>query len=875
LVITGESTSITQVEYRQITWRITDTQNQVSDRTYNITITPVTNPPSWAGQQQFLGYAASNGTFTYTVVATSDNGSQISYLIPEFTPPSGISIDGATGVITYNAPTVTFDITTAFTVRAISGTLYSDLPVTITVLTVPHAPAWITPSGLIAEGLENAFIEVEIDAFESSGDAITYSVVSSTPSFPFSILSNPALSNRAVIYGTLPVLYTTTVYQFAIMASSIDGSATRTFDIIGNPNAFGALIYWTNDSSDLGAVLDGRYQTLDVSAVSQRSTVVYSIVGGILPTTMTLDRTQGFISGFMEFQTRDRDYYFDIRAVDSTQTIERTFKLRVISGVKSQYMGITIPLEGPLKESYYNYVGNVLSPTWVVNSNSTPQEILYKPYVQLINGLNYSIDNPSTAMNFANLHLYTSEIMIGAVTNVNVSPSTTLFYSTILDNAQGANSSLLQVANAIATTTETLSVTTGTVTFYTDTRTTSAASVVYGTKLKIIDVNDPTIWMQGSVTFVSSYVITIDSTLTSGAGTRSNWVIYFAPVYPPSLENIRNDLINGLGWVTDGQGSGAELQAIVNIVTTGISVVNVINPGSGFLYRPELVTTGGADVAVITSNLTVVGYTIHNPGTNWTTGTEITLTNPNYSPAIVAVGNIDSSGSILDFVIVSGGDYAEWPAGDTVLFNDNGLPASVRFSLGILSCQVVSSGSGYNNNTVTVTTAGRELLPDWQTTWFPYLNIGEVYNYASADVVGRETDNITSQFYYQRWPLQHMTLELQGIEWTGDTTFDGQQTQWDGGTTFFAEWLEPKDTIFDTNLEVFDQGNTRFDDDYARWQRLAYFVWGTTLFDQEFTIFDLYSTIFDQGFITTESITMMRRLLRVLTPQISGHNVVV
>ena len=120
-----------------------------------------------------------------------------------------------------------------------------------------------------------------------------------------------------------------------------------------------------------------------------------------------------------------------------------------------------------------------------------------------------------------------------------------------------------------------------------------------------------------------------------------------------------------------------------------------------------------------------------------------------------------------------------------------------------------------------------------------------------------------------------MIMEMQGINWTGDTTFDGGQTQWDGDSTFFAEWTEPKDTLFDNNLEIFDLGNTRFDDDYALWQGLAYIAWGNTIFDQEFTIFDLYSTIFDQGIASTQSITLLRKILRIVTPQISGHNVVV
>ena len=144
-----------------------------------------------------------------------------------------------------------------------------------------------------------------------------------------------------------------------------------------------------------------------------------------------------------------------------------------------------------------------------------------------------------------------------------------------------------------------------------------------------------------------------------------------------------------------------------------------------------------------------------------------------------------------------------------------------------------------------------------------------------AKVVGNETSDVTSQIYYQRWPLQHAILELQGIDWTGDTSFDQVSTSFDGGSTAWGEWLEPRDTILDSDLTIFNQNNTRFDDDYAAWQAYAYYAWGSTLFDSEFTVFDLYSTVFDPGLTPTQSITLLRRLLRITTQEISGHNVVV
>lgn len=317
------------------------------------------------------------------------------------------------------------------------------------------------------------------------------------------------------------------------------------------------------------------------------------------------------------------------------------------------------------------------------------------------------------------------------------------------------------------------------------------------------------------------------------------------------------------------------MQAVVDLGTNTVTGIDIINPGSGYLYEPSIIVSGGTIPATISSNLTVVGYTINDPGTNWTVGQEITITHTSNSPAIVKVSEVDTGGSILSFEILSGGNYTVWPAGVMILPNNNlnGLPASVTFKLGLLDCKVVDGGAGYTS--ASVSASGKELLPDWQPVWFPYIGIGTVYTTYGDDVVNRQTASVNAEFYYQRWPFQHAIIEMQGVNWTGDTTFDGCQTQWDGGTTFFAEWLEPKDTIFDNNLEIFDFGNTRFDDDYPIWQGVAYIAWGDTIFDQEFTIFDLYSTIFDQGIATTQSITLLRRLLRITTPQISGHNVVV
>jgi len=870
--VTGESAEIFTVTNGAITWRITGPDGQVNDRTYYLQINPVAVPPSWVGQDQFLGYAASGGSSSYQVTAYSTSNANIAYSIPMFAPPTGISINSANGLISYSAPVVTSDQTTSFPVRATTGAVYSDLTVNIDLLTVPHAPAWVTPSGLLDIVAEGEFIELTLNAYDSSGAAITYALVSSSPSFPFTLIST------GLVYGTSPTLYATTTYQFTVSATSANGTTTQTMDIITEPVTIGALLYW-NSSDDLGTISDGAYVTLNCSATSARSSsIYYSIVGGILPRGLILNRQSGLISGYAEYQTRDRSYLINIAAYDGIQTIERTFSVTILRSTQYQYMGMTIPVEGSLKNLYYQYIGETIDSNWVPYSSITPQSVLYTPSVQLIDGLNYAIDDPAAAIYFANLSLNTTEIMIGAATNVNVSPTTTLFYSPILDANAGAAQQYAQADNVAITATASLTVQTGPVTVIVVAESgTWLESATAGTTVRLTRDGDPNTWMQGSVTaYVSNgTVMVINITMTSGSGTYTDWQLTLAPTYPPSLENIRNSLIQGLGWVNDGQGSGAVLLPVIDPTTTAVTGAQILEPGSGYIYGPGITVIGSGNGAVMAANLTVVSANVAVGGTGWTVGDQVLLPQPALTAAVLTVTNVDGNGSITGITVASGGEYVSFPAGDTIITNGMGLPARVSIDLGIGNIWVAYGGVNYTPSGTTISTTGSELLPSWQQSWLPFLNLGTVFTEYGGKVVGNETPDVTSQLYYQRWPLQHAIIELQGINWTGDTTFDQTTTSFDGGATFWGEWLEPRDTIFDQDLTIFNQTDTRFDDDYAAWQYYAYYAWGSTLFDQEFTIFDLYSTEFDNGSAPTTSITLLRRLIRITTQEISGHDVVV
>ena len=869
--VTGESSEIFTATYGDITWRITGPDGSVADRSYHIQINPVLVPPSWFGQPQSLGYAASGGTSTYKVTAHSVSNVYIAYSIPLFAPPAGMSIDGNNGLITYSAPVTTSDQTISFPVRATTGAVSSDLTVSIDLLTVPHAPVWYTKSGLLQLVSEGEFVEIDLVAYDSSGATITYALVNSSPSFPFTLTAS------GLIYGHAPTLFTTQVYQFTISATSTNGTATRTFDIIAEPVTVGSLLYWTSNPN-CGTISDGSYVTLDVSATSKRGLINYSIVGGILPRGLILNRQSGLLSGFAEYQTRDRSYLFDVRAYDGIQTITRTFSVTILRSTMYQYLGMSIPVEGSLKDIYYQYIGETIDSNWVPYSSITPQSVLYSPFIQLINGLNYAIDDPAAAIYFANLSLNTTEVMIGASTNVNVSPSTTLFYSPILDANSGAAAQYSQADNVVISAIAALSIQTGSVTVILAAESgTWLDSATVGTTVRLTVTGTTNTWMQGAVTayVARSTVMQIAVSMTNGSGTYSDWQLSLSPTYPPSLVNARNELIAGLGWVSDGQGSGAVLLPVIDPTTTAVIGAQIVDPGSGYLYGPGLTVLGTGNGAVISANLTVLSANITSAGTGWALGDEILLPQPAVSAALLTVSSVNSNGGVTGLTVSSGGEYVNFPAGEQLITNGTGLPARISMNLGVGNVWVAQGGSNYVASGCTMSVSGSELLPSWQATWEPYLGLGTVFTEYGGRVVGNETSSVTSQLYYQRWPLQHVILELQGINWTGDTTFDQENTSFDGGSTAWGEWLEPRDTLLDQDQTIFNQTNTRFDDDYVLWQSYAYYAWGSTLFDQEFTIFDLYSTVFDTGSAPTQSITLLRRLLRITTQEISGHNVVV
>jgi hypothetical protein len=862
VVITGESTEVAVETTAEITWRLTTRNGLVSDRSYNFVLEPIVSAPSWEGQPTFIGYASSTGTHHYKVTATTDTGLPIIYSFAQFAPPNGMTINAETGEITYVAPEVFFDQTIYFNLRATTGTQSSTLAVSIGLLYAPHAPAWITPAGLLATTKDGDFVEVVLEAYNNTDNPETYAILSSDPPFPFT------LTPEGLLYGHAPIVTEDTTYVFTVVATNSLGNNYRRFEIIATTAIRNAPVVWNNTDPDLGDHLDGRYVVIDVGAHASNSAVEHTVVGGMLPRDLILDRTAGLLIGFLEFQTRDREYYFEIQARTPFETLIRRYRINVLRSMSHPSIDLLVPIEGPLRTMHREYQANLISTSWIPDGFHTPAALLEDSYVKIASGLSYMVDDPALALLPANLHLAPTNLMISNITNVAAGSNTLVYYNTVIDPAAGAEPYLYENSGTIFNVFATIAVRTGLMTL-TVVKVGLDRGLIKGTKIRMVNANDQNMWMQGTVQDYVSNNLVVDFEQSSEPGYASAWNIVDQPAYPPSLVNIRRDLIPSLGWVNAGGGRGTVLLPNIDENCNELLFIQVLEPGTGYVTSPEIVIIGEGTGARAVANLTVTGVTLQDPGSGFTQGQIIELDPPAHIPATLTIDKVDGKGSIAKIKVLYGGEYERFPWGRMTLRSMTGDNAVVTFDVGIGPVTVLSSGKGYKGSTTSVTITGYEVLPSWQKYWFPYLNVGTVYKSKMKLLDANLTDAVKSKYYNRRWPMQHLVLRMQGLLWTGNTTFDNDFTSIDGDSTRFVEWLEPKDTRIDDLLYDWDLGHQ------ARWQDGVYNTWATTQFDEHATLLDFYRTTFDAASVSEYSLTRLELILKLPTQQISGHNAIV
>jgi len=764
VVITGEVSSITSTTTMFVTFRVTDSNDQIADRTFYLTSVLPAEPASWNGQDPNLGYISAGNTSTVSVHATTTGTIPIVYGLVN--PPTNMSINSSTGEITFQPPALSPNTTETFTftVNASVSTSVSNLVCNIVSVSVPSVPVWVTPAGQIGTISQGKTLEIQLSAFDSQNQQITYSLHSGN--LPFN------LSQYGLIWGVAPAATFEDFYTFTVTATSPSGSTNNTFTIEVTQYESSNVVF-VNQSGELGhqlidpltgsnvvAIQDGQYVSFDLSAVvSTVSNIVihtestYGLVGGSYPPVLTLNHATGELYGFIDYSPIAKDYWFDIQAFNGTTSTIQKFHVLVIPSTQGMFFDVSVPLHGRAKSLLDNAVYSAFGG---INANA----IIYSPAINVINGIELNVNNVDTVFDNVSSLLAPAQLRLGNVqiSNTNVTTASSnnkVYYSTVVDPQSGAydqiNYSYPQPSTILS----------GSINSWRDAFTNNFAYVGQGSGTGAV--------LSASVSIVTGEILTVD-VVEPGSGFLSSPIIdVSSPTGNGAILSSRLSVISAsvissnnlwvVGNVITLSGVGTSAQITIDSLTPSgnVSTISITNSGSYTLFPAgvQSVNNGNAvidlSVSLGISNVDIVaagkGYAYGN--TSVTVGGSEILPNwqSTYAP-VLPIALIDAN---------------------TKVSSSNLLIANS------------ANGTVFNTNQLVITAKGRE----WRGT-------------TAFDVT---FDSETTRFPEYTDP--HDVIFDNNM-----TTFDENCTEFDGDD---IDWRPYGTTIFDGETTIFDLESTIFD----------------------------------------------------------------
>jgi len=810
LIISGSAVESTSVIESQITFRATQTNGGISDRTFFINLTPIIRAPSWAHQKTFLGYQSNISVSEYQINAVSQSDNRLIYDLPN--NPDNAAINARTGIFSLNATPYTANQQVSTVIRATdSGTqAASNITVSVDIVTVP-GPNWVTPAGSLGVFYSGDFVELNLLAEDPFDPNVIY--VLDEPSQTLvgfgqvwdddygwdndSYIHLPLqVSSDGLLYGLLPQVITNTTYTFKVVANSSNISSTAYFNLTNEPAINNKIFYWETTDTNLGTYNEGQLISISIKAVTTRgTTVIYNVTGGLPPPHLMLGSTSGVIQGFLEYCPINKTYWFEVTATDGYQSIIQQFSLTVNKVFGNQFLDAYIPLTGTLRNAWSADTANVRV--------REPGQIIYDrvynqpdyPSLDIISGLETGYATPQDILSKIKPWFYELDLQIGQAYNTSVqSDGLSVIYRKIIDNQSGSNTSI------------------------------SSSSVAGG------------------------------------------------EIYPISINNIRNALIVNYPWVLSGSGNGFALIANLDWNTGAIQSVTILDSGIGYLSPPQLVVSGAGTGAELQAILGLVDVKVATAGGGWYLGQIFSISgNDAVDLAILQVTEVTPTGGIINLAIVSPGNYRNVGTSNIFQVIIGSAYTSISVSWGIVDVQVIKGGENYQCG-ITINTSGGELLPSWQDQYTPIIEVGEI-NPVTANLASTLLNEEPNSLYGQVWKPTYLVLQWQGLLYIGSTIFEENTTTFDGMTTRFEDTESPWLTVFDENQMTFDNSDTIFDYQDPLEYDLEV-VWGGTLIDAGTTVFDLYSTILDGVSPRTYSNTRIRRWYNTQNKIYSANNAV-
>lgn len=844
----------------------TSTGSSIVDSTY----------PSWRP----------NTAYPLNVVITNNNGKIYVCVVSGISGPSGGPVgtgnsvsDGAVVKWQYIGQAVVWNQIAAntlenlpFSVSATTSTKSITSVFSIKLVSRPYQPIWITPSGILEENLP-------------AGSLFTYKLQVIEPDFLVVVFSSSnlpswlSLTNSGELWGKIPAVQQTTSYSFTVIATSDGVSVPRSFGITVFEND--SQLIW-NTESDLGTVGDGDFSTLQIFAKTFRSGkfVTYGVTGGLLPPNLTLIYDSGILDGFIDYHPIDKNYYFEITATDSIDTITQIFSLKVQAKNVGPYMSLSIPLMGVDKTFFnVNNSNSLIDETYLFQSANPHKGRNKYPEIPIISGFASSnVDDVRTLIS-SWLHEFVVNYTTLGVTNDPKLPYQELFirmrdadsveqwqpnkfYQTGARVSNGDGYEYVAIYGGtsgnypgpIDTSSKILD---GNITWAyesTPNNSVSTAHTLPWYPLHLYSVGQ-TVTNNGGIyqaqnsgysagdlgPFGENFVADGDITwkrLNSGV-TSPN--IY----YPSNIFNIRNSIKISSGFAT-AQGSGASAVVYIDPATNGIGYIKINNRGMGYYRAPYINIFGSGHGAELSAKLSINSGTITFSTVGFAVGQQFAVVQGLGIPATISIDSVNSFGQVIKISIINGGNYTIFPQ-STVTFVNGTNNFSVLFDLGVGAVDVISAGNNYTVNATTIDFNGKELVSIWQDNLYKGYTTGILL----ADITSRGSSEfiknvfLDNTFYGEKVEVKYVKLSQNGVSWTGTTTFDSNEQNFDCDTTRFVEIDASSQTIFDMNVTLFENKNTYFDG-------FINTTTGSSDFESNF-ILDNNETIIDQPVVISNS----------------------